>query len=159
MCHSPMRCCAIGSLIPYQMTERQVPTLPIGVAAIRDLESFDYSRLRRNFAFVGCEGQCKPSVVHSPYGQEHLCSAEGDKAVSGGRFGGNKAAKTTLLGYISSSTSAKQPQKSRVKWNKVCETESARAASDSHPICPQPHRGDERQRPLFESPSVQCPTT
>ena len=31
--------------------------------------------LRRNFAFVVCEGRCKPSVVHSHYGLEHLCSA------------------------------------------------------------------------------------
>lgn len=26
-CHSPIRCCAIGGLIPYQMIERLVPTL------------------------------------------------------------------------------------------------------------------------------------
>ena len=84
---------------------------------------------------------------------------EGDKAVSGGRFVGNKAAKTTLLGYISSSMSAEPPPKSRIKGEKVCETESARAASDSHLFMPPTLRGDERQRPHFKSPSVQCPTT
>ena len=61
--HSPIRCCAIGSLIPYQMIERKVSTLPIGVTAIGDLESNDDSRLRRNSAFVGCEGRCGAFVV------------------------------------------------------------------------------------------------
>ena len=63
VCHSPMRCCAIGGLIPYQMVERLVAALPIGVTAIGDFESFDDSRLRRNFAFVGCEGRCGAFVV------------------------------------------------------------------------------------------------
>ena len=76
---------------------------------------------------------------------------ESDNAVSGGRSGGNKAAKTTLLGLLCSSMSAEPPPKSRDKWKEVCETDFGRASSDSHPMCPQPRRGDERQRPHFES--------
>ena len=67
-----------------------------------------------------------------------------EKAVSGGRFVGNKAAKTTLLGLLCSSMSAEPPPKSRIKWKEVCETESAKAASDSHPVMPPTPRGDER---------------
>lgn len=44
VCHFPMHCCAIGSLIPYQMIKRQVSTLPIGVTTIGDLESNDDSQ-------------------------------------------------------------------------------------------------------------------
>ena len=33
------------------------------IGAIEDLETFDDSRLRRNFASVICEGRCKASVV------------------------------------------------------------------------------------------------
>ena len=141
------------------MIERMVSALPIGVTAIGDFESFDDSRLRRNFAFVGCEGRCGAFVVGHSLRPEAFVLCEGDNAVSCGRFVGNKAAKTTLLGLLCSSMSAEPPPKSRVKWNKVCETESARAASDSHLFMPPTPRGDERQRPHFESPSVQCPTT
>lgn len=34
-----------------------------GVTAIGDIETFDYFRLRRNFASMPCESQCKPFVV------------------------------------------------------------------------------------------------
>ena len=89
-----------------------------------------------------CGGRCKASVVEHSLRPEAFVQCEGDNAVSCGRFVGNKAAKTTLLGYISSSMSAEPPPKSRIKGEKVCETESAKAASDSHPICPQPPTGE-----------------
>ena len=63
---------------------------------------------------------------------------EGNKAVSCGRFVGSKAAKTTLLGYISSSMSAEPPPKSRDKWNKVCSQQPGEPVSSLHPICPHP---------------------
>ena len=68
---------------------------------------------------------------------------EGRKEVSCGRSGGNKAAKTTLLGYISSSMSAQPPPKSRDKWNKVCSQQPGKPVSSLHPDIPQP-QGDER---------------
>ena len=34
-----------------------------------------FPALRRNFAAVVCEGQCKASVVHSHYGLQRPCSA------------------------------------------------------------------------------------
>ena len=52
----------IGVPLPYiKTTERSLSIYSIG--AIEDLETFDYSRLRRNLASVVCEGQCKPFVV------------------------------------------------------------------------------------------------
>ena len=54
--------------------------------------------LRRNFPSVVCEGRCKPSVVEHSLRATASVQCEGTKAVSCGRSGGNKAAKTTLLG-------------------------------------------------------------
>ena len=52
----------IGVHLPYiKTTERSLSIYSIG--DIEDLETFDYSRLRRNFASVVCEGQCKAFVV------------------------------------------------------------------------------------------------
>ena len=127
--------------------------------AIGDFETFNDSRLTAKFCVGGMRRSVQALRCPQSLRAGTFVQCEGNNAVSCGRFVGNKAAKTTLLGYISSSMSAEPPPKSRIKGEKVCETESARAASDSHPICPQPHRGDNRQRPLFESPSVRCPTT
>ena len=138
----------IRAYIPYAIQHDTYPSIG-GIGAIGDFETFDDSRLRRNFASVVCEGQCKPSVVEHSLRATASVRCEGDNAVSFGRFVGNKAAKTTLLGLLCSSMSAQPPPKSRVKWKKVCETESAKAASDSHPICPQPHRRDERPDPYL----------
>ena len=54
--------------------------------------------LRRNFPSVVCEGRCKPSVVAHSLRAGAFVQCEGRKEVSCGRSGGNKAAKTTLLG-------------------------------------------------------------
>ena len=71
--------------------------------------------LRRNFASVVCEGRCKPSVVEHSLRAGAFVQCEGRKEVSCGRFVGNKAAKTTLLGLLCSSMSAEPPPKSREK--------------------------------------------
>ena len=107
------------------------------------METYDNSRLRRNFPSVVCEGRCKASVVEHSLRPEAFVQCEGDNEVSGGRFVGNKAAKTTLLGYISSSMSAQPPPKSRDKWNKVCSQQPGKPVSSLHPFIPQP-QGDER---------------
>ena len=120
-----------------------MPILSIGIITIGEFETFDYSRLRRNFASVVCGGQCKPSVVEHSLRAGPFVQCEGTKAVSCGRFVGNKAAKTTLLGYISSSMSAQPPAKSRDKWNKVCSQQPGKPVSSLHPFIPQP-QGDER---------------
>ena len=54
---------------------------------------------------------------------------EGRKEVSCGRSGGNKAAKTTLLGLLCSSMSAKPPPKSRGKWEAVSVVSPLQAAA------------------------------
>ena len=52
-------------------------------SAIGDFETFDNSRLRRNFASYQLERQCRASVVHSHYGlQRQCCGRESRKAVS-----------------------------------------------------------------------------
>ena len=105
---------AIGVSILYIKTRERCPSI-YSVGSIWDLETFDNSRLRRNFLSVECEGRYKASVVGHSLRPGASVQCEGDNAVSFGRFVGNKADKTTLLGYISSSASAKQPQKSRIK--------------------------------------------
>ena len=112
--------------------------------AIGDIETFDDSRLKAKFSVSGMRRSVQALRCPQSLRAGAFVQCEGnEKAVSGGRYGDNKVAITTLLGYISSSTSAKQPQKSRIKGKKVCETESARAASDSHLFIPQP-QGDKR---------------
>ena len=61
---------------------------------------------------------------------------------------------STLLGLLCSSMSAEPPPKSRDKRNKVCSQQPGKPVSSLHPVCPQPHRGDERQRPHSELAKV-----
>ena len=71
----------IGVPLPYikTTTERSLSIYSIG--AIEDLETFDYSRLRRNLASVVCEGQCKAFVVGHSLRPTASVQCEGDKAV------------------------------------------------------------------------------
>lgn len=74
----------IGVPLPYiKTTERSLSIYSIG--AIEDLETFDYSRLRRNFASVICEGQCKAFVVGHSLRPTASVQCKGDNAVSCGR--------------------------------------------------------------------------
>ena len=80
----------IGVPLPYiKTTERSLSIYSIG--AIEDLETFDYSRLRRNFASVICEGQCKAFVVGHSLRPTASVQCEGDKAVSFGRKAAQRA--------------------------------------------------------------------
>ena len=80
----------IGVLLPYiKTTERSLSIYSIG--AIEDLETFDYSRLRRNFASVICEGRCKASVVEHSLRPTASVQCEDDKAVSFGRKAATRA--------------------------------------------------------------------
>ena len=53
--------------------------------AIGDIETYDDSRLRRNFASVRCESQCKASVVGQSLRPKASVRCEGRKEVSCGR--------------------------------------------------------------------------
>ena len=53
---------AIGVSLPYIKTSER-HTFIFHISAIEYLDTFDYSRLRRNLASVVCEGQCKAFVV------------------------------------------------------------------------------------------------
>ena len=112
-------------------------------SAIWDFETIFNSRLTAKFSVLPARRsvralRCPQSLRAGPFVQ-----CEGTKAVSCGRFVGIKAAKTTLLGYISSSMSAEPPPKSRDKWNKVCSQQPGKPVSSLHPFIPQP-QGDER---------------
>ena len=52
------------------------------IGAIEDLETFNYSRLRRNFASVICEGQCKAFVVEHSLRPTASMQCGGQEAVS-----------------------------------------------------------------------------
>lgn len=73
------------ALIPYQKTSRLSPLSSTGITAIGDFESFDDSRLRRNSASVGCEGQCGASVVGHSLRPTASVQCEYGNAVSCGR--------------------------------------------------------------------------
>ena len=73
------------SLIPYQKTSHLLSYLCISVSAIGDFETFDDSRLRRNFASVVCGCRCKASVVGHSLRPGAALRCEGGKSVSCGR--------------------------------------------------------------------------
>ncbi len=169
---------AVGSIaiaIYRELRQRLIYAIYTGCAVIGDFETFDDSRLSAKlrpyglfflaarhseqapsalarcvrFASVVCEGLCTPSVVHTHYGQQRPCSAKGQCGQQR-PFRRPQAAKSALLGLLCSSMSAEPPPKSRDKWKKVCETESAKAASDSHQFIPRP-QGDERPGTFLRS--------
>ena len=84
-CLTAMGSFTIGSLIPYQIGKWCVPILSIGIIAIGEFETFDDSRLRRNFASVVCGCQCKASVVGHSLRPTAASRCEGRKVVSCGR--------------------------------------------------------------------------
>ena len=61
---------------------RQQNAVSLCIGAIEDLETFDYSRLRRNFASVICEGQCKAFVVEHSLRPTASVQCGGQEAVS-----------------------------------------------------------------------------
>lgn len=152
-----------GGSSNQQQCQRECSYLPIGVIAIyRDksqyrhstiygcysaigsFETFDYSRLRRNFAFYQREGQCKASVVHSHSGLNHLCcGSRGRKADSSGLCTG-KPAQKPCWGYYA--PRCRQSRHRRAGKNGIRYAVSSRASPSAHCIlfCPPPHRGDER---------------
>ena len=69
-------------------------------------------RLRRNFASVICEGQCKAFVVGHSLRPTALVQCEGDKAGQPRSKSRHKGVISTLLGLYGSSMSAKPPLKS-----------------------------------------------
>ena len=125
----------IRAYIPYAIQHDSYSSNG-GIGTIGDFETFDDSRLRRNFASVVCECQCKPSVVEHSLRATTSVRCEGDNAVSCGRFVCYKAAKTTLLGLLCSSMLAQPLPKSRDKWNKVCSQQPGKPVSSLHPTCP-----------------------
>ena len=89
----------IGVPLPYiKTTERSLSIYSIG--DIEDLETFDYSRLRRNFASVVCEGQCKAFVVEHSLRPIASVQCEGDKAVSFGRKAATRASFPPCWDYM-----------------------------------------------------------
>ena len=70
------------------------------IGAIEDLETFDDSRLRRNFASVICEGRCKASVVEHSLRPTASVQCKGDKAVSCGRKAATRASFPSCWGYM-----------------------------------------------------------
>ena len=80
----------IGVTLPYIKTKECSLSI-YSNGAIEDLETFDHSRLRRNFASVICEGQCKAFVVGHSLRPTALVQCEGDKAVSCGRKDATRA--------------------------------------------------------------------
>ena len=81
---------AIGVSIPYLKTRERYPSI-YSIGAIEDLETFDYSRLRRNLASVVREGQCKAFVVGHSLRPTASVPCEGDKAVICGRKAATRA--------------------------------------------------------------------
>ena len=115
-----------------------------GIGAIGDLETFDDYRLTAKFCVSGMRRSAQAlrcRALTSGYSGIKVRREESGQLRSKSR---HKGVISTLLGLLCSSMSAQPPPKSRDKWNKVCETDFGRASSDSHPICPQPRRGDKR---------------
>lgn len=81
-CYPPIGC-RRSAIHLHQRLQLPIPIL--SVTAIGDIETFHDSRLRRNFASVECEGQCKASVVGHSLRPTTSVQCEGDKVVSCGR--------------------------------------------------------------------------
>ena len=74
--------CTIGSIAIYKLdTYLCQSLLSTAIPDIVDNETFFDSRLWRNFGPTYASGSASPSLSSTHYGREHLCSAEGDKAV------------------------------------------------------------------------------
>ena len=141
-------CChpSIGGIGIYgDLRQWQCSAICIGSTAIGDLETFDDARLAAKFCRSGMRRSVQGLRCPQSLRPEASVRCEGkEKAVSGGRFVGNKAAKTTLLGLLCSSMSAEPPPKSRIKWKKVCSQQPGKPVSSLHSVLPPTPRGDER---------------
>ena len=74
--------CTIGVLtIPEFHTYQCQALLSTAIPSIVDNETFFDSPLRGNFGPTSTSGSASPSLSSTHCGREHLCSAEGDKAV------------------------------------------------------------------------------
>ena len=115
----------IGVPLPYiKTTERNLSVYSIG--AIEDLETFDYSSLRRNFASVIYEGRCKASVVEHSLRPTASVQCEGDKAVSCGRKAATRASFPPCWCYM-----AHQCRRSRHRRAHSCYRSWINARKDS----------------------------
>ena len=116
---------AINVSLPYIKTSERHPSI-YSIGAIEDLETFDYSRLRRNFASVICEGQCKAFVVEHSLRPTASVQCEGDKAVSCGRKAATRASFPPCWGYM-----AHQCRRSRHRRAHSCCRSWTNARKDS----------------------------
>lgn len=131
-------------LIPYQKTNYSAPYLSVAITSIGDNETFDYSRLRRNFASVICECQCKPSVVEHSLRATASVRCEGDNAVSCARKVARMAPFPACWGYYAPRCQRCRHRRAGLIWKEVCSQQPGKPVSSLHPTCPHPHRGDER---------------
>jgi hypothetical protein len=74
--------CTIGVLTIQECHTYQCQSLlSTAIPGIVDNETIFDSRLRRNFGPTYASGSASPSLSSTHYGREHLCGAEGEKAV------------------------------------------------------------------------------
>lgn len=71
---------AINVSLPYIKTSERHPFI-FHIGAIGNFVTLNYTRLRRNFGPTYASGSASPSLSSTHYGRQHLCSAEGEKAV------------------------------------------------------------------------------
>lgn len=102
---------AIGVSLPYLKTRERYRSI-YRIGAIGIFLTYKYSRLRRNFASVVCEGQCKAFVVKHSLRPTASVQCEGDKGGQLRSKSRHKGVIFTLLGLLCSSMSAEPPPKS-----------------------------------------------
>ena len=74
--------CTIGDIVAIILWDNQHQcNLSTAITTIGNNETFFDSPLRGNFGPTSTTGSASPSLSSTHYGQEHLCSAEGEKAV------------------------------------------------------------------------------
>ena len=99
------------------------------------------SALRRNFLSYQREGQCKPSVVHSHYGLEHLCGAKGQKRSAAVVLAATRPPKPPCWGYYA--PRCRQSRHRRAGTNGKRYAVSSRASPSAHCIIFAPVPGGE----------------
>ena len=107
-----------------------------------------------------CEGRCKPSVVHSHYGQDHLCSAEGQKrsAAAGKSAYGLVTRLAEVIGLLYAGRAVKEEQQAADAADKgiwYARQSRPRPPQTRINLSPNP-REMNGQAPTSEEPSVQC---
>ena len=112
------------------------------IVLYRILRVFIIPALRRNFPSVVCQGQCKPSVVHSHYGLEHLCGARVGKRSAAVVLTATRPPKPPCWGYYAPRCRHSRHRRAG-KSKEVCSQQPGKPVSSLHPFIPQP-QGDER---------------